>query len=202
MLFDKQILGALSMAITLGGMIYYISYIFHGRFKPHFFSWLVWTAVTAIVFAGLVAEHSGPAAWRTGLMTVMCLVIALLSLRNGFGYIKKIDFYTLLSSLAAIPIWLVNKDPSWAIIWLLAVEGAATLPAIRKAWHLPWEDSLVACSCSTASNILSIFALTSASAAPAIYYAGWSVILMSYFCVIVWRRRALPKPASISSPGT
>jgi hypothetical protein len=174
------------------GSAHYFYQALHGKIRPHFFSCLVWTLVTTIVFAGLIAEHAGLASIRTALLAVMLAVVSVVSFRNGLGYVSRLDICSLALSLAAIPVWIATKSPDASILWVLCVEVAGTTPALRKAWTLPHEEGIIGPLLNAASSIFALLAVPHPSFAVMAYFGGWAVILAGLATITAYRRIASP----------
>lgn len=187
--FIQETAGILAVLLVLGNAAYYLWMTVTGRIRPHAFPYLVWTVVTTIVFAGMWAVDSGAAAWRTAMMAAFCAAVGISALRNGLGYIKRVDVVVLVMSLLAIPLWIWTQDPDAAIFWLLVVEILAAVPALRKAYDLPWEDSPLAWGLSALGQAMCLVALPEFRWSVVAYFAVWSLVCWIGTAVMLLRRR-------------
>ena len=194
----NTIYAGISVALMLIGSGNYFVLVLQRKIKPHFFTFLIWTVVTFIVLAGLVSEHAGPAIWRTALLAVLLAIGTAVSFRNGLGYVSRFDIISLMLSVLAIPVWIVTNNPDASIIWVLIVEVIGTLPAIRKAWRLPFEEGIFGMSFSALSFFFSFLAMTNPSTAVAIYFLVWPFILILLSAITAYRRTVVAR--AISSP--
>lgn len=191
MVDSHVVAGVVATLLTLGNQLYYLHLIVKGVIKPHAFPLFVWTVVTFIVFAGMVGAEAGPALWRTGVCGVLCLITTLFCLRNGFDYVRRFDVLVLAGALMAVPVWLLTGDADTALLWTLVVEVLGTLPAIRKAYMLPDEDSVLAWNLSAVGQLISVAALTQLRLPLVLYFVVWAVMCFAAALVLVLRRRKL-----------
>lgn len=187
----ENLYGTLSIVLAAVGSGHYFIQMICGKVKPHFFTYLIWTVVTLIVLAGLVSEGVGPASWRTAFLSVLLAVAAIMSLRNGIGYIRAFDVGCLLLSLLAIPIWMATHNPDASIVWLLVIEVLGAFPTFRKAWHAPFEEGAAGIALNAASYLFCLLALSKSSVAIELYFGVWAVTLAALAMVIMYRRHAI-----------
>ena len=117
MLTDYKIwLATIAVGLTILAYIPYIRGIYSGVTKPHLFSWIIWTITTLIAATIQVAKGGAAGAWPTLVAAVICFWITFLSISRGSKDVRKIDWYLLFASLAAIPLWVITKDPTWSVL--------------------------------------------------------------------------------------
>lgn len=187
----QQVAGLVSAILIMANMGWYLLRTIRGEIRPHVFTNLVNGLVTLIVFVGMLSLESGPAAWRTGLMGVLCILVAAATARQGIGYVSRSDVVMLVAALAAIPIWKMTESPDYAIAWILFIEASAVVPSFRKAYELPHEDSPLVWSLSGVSQLLALVALENPTWSVVLYFVIW--VFMSFGCagIMVWRRRVV-----------
>lgn len=59
----KYLLGSATVMLTLYSFSAYFKDLYHGRTKPHAFSWLAWSLSSTIAFAGQWTEGGGAGSW-------------------------------------------------------------------------------------------------------------------------------------------
>ncbi len=139
----KELAGSVAIALSIVGYIPYLRDTFKGKTKPHAFSWTVWTVITFIVGAAQLAAGAG---WGTvhNLVTgIICLVIVFFALKNKDKDIKRVDVYLFCAALAAIPIWVITKNPTYSIIMLTVIDALSFVPTFRKTWHDPGSETFI-----------------------------------------------------------
>ncbi len=69
-----SIFGVIGTTVSLLAAIPYALAIYRRRVRPHLFTWLVWSVVTAIAAAGQFVAGAGPSAWCTAAIAVTCFL--------------------------------------------------------------------------------------------------------------------------------
>ena len=189
----KTIIGIASVAIVMANHVYYAILTYLKRIRPHAFTQFVYFIVTISVAYGMYAEGDVAAALRMGLPAPLYILILIMTLKQGFEYIKRIDAVMLIFSLMALPLWWLTESPRVAILFLAIVEGFAIIPAFRKAYHLPWEESYLSPLISSLAMVLALIAVTDHFEfwATALYLAYWTLLCSLLAGMIVWRRYVL-----------
>jgi O-antigen/teichoic acid export membrane protein len=89
----REALSAIAIVLTFVGFWPYGRSILKGDTKPHVFSWVIWSAVTLIVFFAQLAAKGGAGAWPTGVSGVITTGIAILAwMRRGELKITRMDW--------------------------------------------------------------------------------------------------------------
>jgi hypothetical protein len=136
----KDIYGILGVAFLLGSAVPYIIACWKGRAKPHAFSWILWSLINAIVFAAQVTEHAGAGAWTTAATTVINAGISAYALKYGEKEFTRGDWICFLSALAALPLWVLTKNPLWSVILVSIIDTFGFFPTLRKSWNKPYQE--------------------------------------------------------------
>lgn len=179
---------SVAVFLTLYAYIPYIKGIFRGETKPHFFTWIVWSIVTFIAVFIQVVEGGEMGSWPTIVAALTCFFITGLAVKYGSKDIKRIDYFFLFSSLCAVPLWIVTKDPTYSAILVTAIEIVAAFPTIRKSWHDPASEVTSTYCLNTIRYILSIFALGAFTIPTLAYPAGMVLMNGLIFAVLFIRR--------------
>jgi hypothetical protein len=170
----------------------YFRGIWQGALKPHLFSWLVWSLSLGITAAAQLDQQGGLGAWLT-IIAVMNGVIALVSLRYGETKITKGDWISLLTALAAIPLWLVTQTPLYSVILICVIDTVAYYPTVRKSWAKPWEEQVTMFALSVINGIFMTLALENKNLITALYPAIMVLANGLLVAMLLYRRRLLPK---------
>lgn len=139
----KELLGGITIFLSLVGYIPYLRDVFRGKTKPHAFTWIVWTLVTFIVGAAQLAAGSGWGGVHNLTTGLVCAVIVVYALRNRDKDIKRIDVVLFVLALLSIPLWIVTNNPVYSIILITGIDLLAFIPTLRKTWHDPHSETLV-----------------------------------------------------------
>lgn len=155
----KETFAAIAAILAIVGNIPYIVDIFKGRVQPHAYTWFVWTLVTGIVFFGQIAKGAGIGALPTAASGFFTLLIFLLSLKNGFKHVTKIDTLFLLLSLGGIVLWIITKDPTISVVIAVAIDLTAFVPTLRKTWLQPSTESPLLYGSNVLRHILALLSM-------------------------------------------
>ncbi len=137
----KELLGGITIFLSLVGYIPYMRDVLKGKTKPHAFSWVIWTLVTFIVGFAQLAAGSGWGAVHNLITGLVGFVILIYALRNKDKDIKKVDIVLFFLALLSIPLWLLTKSPVNAIILITIIDVLAFIPTFRKTWKDPGSVS-------------------------------------------------------------
>jgi len=183
----KVLIAIVSVIMGLVAYVYYFIDIFAGKTKPHAFSWLVWSMLTAIAFVGQISDDAGPGAWITGVTAFVSFFIFVLAIVKGEKNITKSDKLNLLGAFAALGLWFVTDGPLLSIILITVVDFLGFLPTIRKSYHKPYEETLITYLLSGLKFALALFALDNYTVVTWLY--PLSLVLANLFFVIMLKVR-------------
>ncbi|HTQ99442.1 MAG TPA: hypothetical protein VMH83_05610 [Candidatus Acidoferrum sp.] len=188
----SDIASGVSILLTVAGYVPYIRAIRANHVKPHFFSWLIWSLTTAIVFFAQLAASGGAGAWPTGVSAVITIYVAWLALvlRSDFTNTRS-DWMFLIVALLSLPLWYATDDPLWSVVILTSVDALGFAPTLRKTWARPHEESLQFYALFAVRSALSIFALASLSWTTVLFPVVMIVACILVCLMLLWRRRAL-----------
>lgn len=155
----KDALAIIAAILAIAGNLPYIRDAFTHRVKPHPFTWLVWTIVSAIVFFGQVAKGAGIGALPAGIAELFTIIIFIFSLQYGFKYVKKSDVYFLIAALTGIIPWLIFDNPTISVIIAVTIDLIAFMPTIRKTYLHPETETPILYGSNVLRHILTLFSL-------------------------------------------
>jgi hypothetical protein len=178
-----------AIALTFVAYAPYIKAILNSRVKPHFFSWLIWSLTTSIVFIAQVNAEGGVGAWPTGASAVITIYVAWLALhlRSDMRATRS-DWVFLLTALLSLPLWFFTADPLWSVVILTLVDAIGFGPTLRKAWQKPHEESSLFYTLFAVRSSLSVLALESLTLTTALFPAAMMVACVLVCGMLWWRR--------------
>jgi hypothetical protein len=158
--------------------------------KPHFFSWLIWTLTTTIVFFAQLAADGGVGSWPTAVSAAITVYVAWLAftLRSDFSN-TSLDWFFLLAALLSLPAWFFTNDPLWSVVILTVVDVLGFGPTLRKAHQKPQEESLLFYLLFAARSALSVLALESRTLTTMLFPLAMVVACIVVCGLLWWRRR-------------
>ena len=186
----------LATALSIIGYIPYIRDLRKGKTKPHIFSWIIWTMMTAIFFFAQVSDGAGIGALTSGVTTILCLYVIAVSLKLSDKSIKPIDYLSFGISLIALAIWYFVKTPVYSVILITLSDMMALVPTVRKSFMKPYSETLSTYSISGLKHFINLFSLeriTFVSSFYTIYLVLANIFLVTF---LVLRRRVITKPQS------
>ncbi len=184
------IIGISSGLLSLISTFPYIRDIFRKKTKPERGTWWIWSLLS-VVF--LFAQFDAGATWSLGLTigeVVGLLVIAILSLRYGYGKFDTRDSIGLVIAVIGIVVWQVTDSPLAAILIVMMVDVVAYGLTLRKAWRAPRTETLSSWVMSALSGILAVLAVGDAGFTVLIYPLYVAVFDGSVTLIISYRRKA------------
>ena len=191
-----QLVGLAAVVLTVVAYVPYIGAIRAKAVKPHFFSWLIWSLTTVIVFFAQMAAEGGAGAWSTGMSAAITLYVAWLALvlRSDFSNTTA-DWGFLIAAMLSMPVWFFTDDPLWSVVILTVVDAFGFGPTLRKAWHKPQEESMQFYLLFGARSLLSVAALESRTLTTVLFPVAMVVACVLVSVLLWWRRRQPPAVA-------
>lgn len=187
----KTILGVLAVVIGFIGYAPYFRDIFRGKTKPHVFSWLVWSILTAIGFLAQITRDAGAGAWVTGFTALICFIIAGLAFKYGEKEITKVDWLCFIGALLGVVFWVITSNPATAVIIITITDAVAFFPTFRKTYYKPDEETLFEYAFASLKSLIGVFALSSFNLTTALYPASLVVMNGAFVIMAVYRRRSI-----------
>lgn len=188
----KEFLSAVAIALTLVAFFPYIVSIIHGTIRPHVFSWVIWGTTTFVVFLAQLEDGGGIGAWPIGVSGIITIFIALLAyIRRADISITRTDWLFLAAALSSLPFWYFTSDPLWAVVILTVVDVLGFGPTLRKAYMLPYSESLLFFGLFTTRNLIVIAALENYSVTTVLFPAVIATACMLLLVVITYRRHVV-----------
>lgn len=188
-----EIWGLLSVALAVFSLGPYLWATLKGTNKPHIFTWVIWALLTAIAFLLQYTEGAGSGAWSGLVSTIFCLAVLIAAIRHGEKRITRSDWVVFLAALAAIPLWLLTKNPTLAAVWVTIIDGAGYIPTFRKSWSKPYEEMVTTHALSTLKHIFVLLAVQTVAPATVIYSIGMVVMNALLVASILFRRRMVKR---------
>ena len=185
----KDIIGAIAAALAIVGLVPYIIDVLKKKTKPHLFTWIVWSIATTVVFIGQWISGGGAGSWTTGVTGILTIIITILAFKFGTKNVTFSDKIFFSSSLSAIVLWAVTREPTISVILVTATDMFAFFPTIRKSALEPEAETLFTYSLNILRHGLSIIALQRYNIVTVLFPAVLVIMNAILSAVIFIRRR-------------
>jgi len=184
----RAVIGAAAAIINVVGFIPYIRDILRHKTKPERAMWWIYSFMFGVLFA---AQMDAGGRW---LLLITCaylvesVVIAMLSLRYGYGSFHKRDTISLLVAAVGLLLWLVTDIPLVAIMLVIIVDFAGFWLTLVKIWHAPHTETLISWQLACVSAILSMFSI-SAWKLDVVIYPLYAAVVTALLAWLIMHRR-------------
>jgi hypothetical protein len=138
------VFGVWSAVVNTIGLFPYVRDILKHKTKPERATWWIWLLLNVIA---LFAQLAAGATWST-LMTVATILsvglIAVLSVKYGYGTFAKKDFVALIIASMGALISFFIKSPLLALLVVISVDFMGYWLTFTKSWKAPHTETLSA----------------------------------------------------------
>jgi len=189
----NEIIGIITIIMAIGTYAPYLAGVIRGSIKPHSFSWVIWVVLTAIAYVAQLEGDAGPGAWMNSAVLVIAVLIFITSLKNGFGYIKKIDVFVFALGLVAIALWVLANNIEASVVLVCIANTIGYIPTLRKIHDAPHEDAMYMYAVNVFRHGLSIVALANYSLITALFPLVLTVNNFIVVVFLIWRRHVVNK---------
>lgn len=182
-------LSAVAVILTCIAFLPYILSIFHGRTRPHVFSWVIWSLNTSVAFLATLQAGGGHGAGVIGFSAGVTLFIAVLAyMKRADVSVTLTDRLFFIAALAAMPLWHWADDPLWAVWLITVIELLGFAPTFRKTWSQPFSESMSFLLLLVVRNALVIAALDRHTTTTVLFPAAMAAACLALIAVMAWRR--------------
>lgn len=158
--------------MALIGNVPYLRDVLSKRVRPHPYTWLVWSLVSAISLAGQFAKGAGIGAVPTAVAESFTIVIFAFSLQYGFRNIRRIDHVFLACALLGLVPWILTDDPTLSVVIVVSIDVIAFIPSLRKTWREPSSETPLLYSMNVARHVLTLLSLQQYNVATTLHSAA------------------------------
>ncbi len=188
---DKNLIGLLSIPLTVAVTVPYLVNIWKGKIQPHIFTWIIWGVTGGISATAGLAADAGPGAWVQWADALSCLSIAILA---GFKVklnLTRSEILAFVGALSALPVWIATKDPLYAVVIVTSIDTIGYYPTFRKSWAAPYQEALINYVIANPLWLLSVLATETISFTTICFPI--TIFLMNTLLIfyLLWRRRVV-----------
>lgn len=191
-------LGTLSALVAVVCYLPYLVDMARGKTRPHMFSWLIWSLVSVIVFAGQQTDNAGAGAWSTGVTSLLCTCIFLYSIVKGDRQVTTLDWICLLIGLCSIPLWALTDTALYSVLLMTVIDMVGFIPTFRKSWHRPHEETWITFALASLKYLLAVPAMSHYSLITTLYPVSVLFSNILFVVMILIRRRQVRDASAFS----
>lgn len=159
----KEFFGLLPVVLAIPSYALYIRAVVNHKTIPHMYSWLIWSVLALVGFLAQIESNAGPGAWNTGVTSLACFIVFIVSIRYGEKHLSKIDAALLALAIVAIITRVFTDDYTLATSLATFAALVGFTFTIKKAYNHPAQENQVTFNINFLRNLVSLFALSSIS---------------------------------------
>jgi hypothetical protein len=174
--------------VSAVGYIPYISSILKGKTRPERATWWIWSALMVVALAAQIAAG---APWSLPLTVTFLfgnLLVAILSLKHGYGRFHTKDYLGLIITGIGIWLWYITNNPLVALVIIVGVDFLGTWLTISKTWRAPYSESLLSWILMSIASIMTVISVGHIDLAKLIFPVYVSIGNSATVFVIMARR--------------
>lgn len=155
---SAQSLSVLAGVVNFVATVLYVLSIWRGKTIPSRITWIIWTLLSLLTAGGMYQSDT-----LNGQMYAVVtgdIIITFFAMLWGSGGWTVVDRRSLAGALIGLTVWVLTKDPFYAILISLSVNYIGAVPTIAKTWQHPEEEDLVAWATVTLATFIQFLAVT------------------------------------------
>jgi len=158
MLKYMVLLGASAQLI---GIFFYVKETIKGNTKPNRMTWLMWSISPLIGAFAAIADGVRWAVIPVFMAGFSPLLVFIASFINSKSYwkLQRFDYFCGVSSLLALILWGITKEPLVAILFAIISDALAAIPTVIKSWKYPETETIHTYIAGLFSALTSFFAI-------------------------------------------
>ena len=181
-------LGIAAGVLQIISMGPYLVDIFKGKTKPERATWWIWLLLNFVSLGAQIGAHARWSLLFTIGQLLVTALVAVLSLRYGFGKFHRRDAAAVGVAVVGIILWWLLKSPLAALIVVLLIDINGFWLTIEKTWKAPGTETLITWVMTAVSGTLGVLAVGKFNVTQLLY--PFYVMLGNWLMVyIILRRR-------------
>jgi hypothetical protein len=194
----------LSVAITLAGYAYYVWQMYpqagYPTVKPEPLTWALFGFLTSAGWIVQQAQGGAAGSWCLGVTALACFVIALWSYLKFDWTFDRLHMRVAIGALVLFVFsFAMRNEPAYATLSAVAAAFAdfvSYFPSVRKAYHLPREESVTNLIFNSVKAIPALLALDVYNVATTVYLLMLAVTNGAFALYLVYRRHQVHRTAT------
>ena len=189
----KIVASTLATGIAIVAYIPYLIDMFRGKNKPHLYTWISITLVTAVVAYIQLIGGAGIGAIPTIIGVIIDVIILFYCFRFGTKDIVFIDKVCLAISIIGVIFYaILNNQPVVSLAIVTAAEIISFVPTFRKTRNDPYSESLTSYYLLMIKLILILVALEKYNLLTVSYSALWLTVFVVFLSATYYWRSKKP----------
>lgn len=185
----KEVLGFISVVMTLAAYLPYFYNVLKGTTKPHAFSWLVWFTLTAVSLFIQITYNAGPGSWMLGVTSIICFSLFIAGLIRGEKNITLSDWFSLIGAFFATLLWFIFQATFISILLIVLADFFGFYPTIRKSLIHPNQETMITYFLSSVKAFLSLLAIKSFSFETIFYLFYLLLVNLGFVLILAYKRK-------------
>lgn len=177
--------------LAVVGNVPYVRDMLRGTVKPHPYTWMVGSIVSATVLFGMLQKGAGIAAAPVAVSEFFTILIFLFSLKYGFRAITKTDKLFLAAALLGLVPWALTNDPTLSVVIAVAIDALAFAPTYRKTWKFPRTENPLLYTANILRHLVILFVLKQYNITTVLHSVVMVVLNITMAAIIVLRRQGI-----------
>lgn len=180
---NLAVFGVLAGIINAVALIPYVIDILRGNTKPERATWWVWLTLAIV---SLFAQFAGGAKWSLlfAISSTICVgLIAVLSLRYGYGRFHRRDTLALIATAIGVSLALWFRSPLLAVLTVILVDLVGASLTYHKTWYAPRTENKLAWILAIIAGVFAVLAVGDYE--PAVYLPPLSTTLVNIGVVFI-----------------
>jgi hypothetical protein len=169
----------------------YFKAIFKGEAKPHVFTWLNWSIITAISGVAQLQLGGGLSAYVLLLLAFTDIFVTICAFYKGEKDITRSDIMTFTSALMLIPVWIIVKDPFLVILLIISIDILGFYPTMRKSWLKPYDEPINSYVWAGMRYFFLLFSIADPTWQNLTFIVFLMLYKWSFVLFLMWRRQTL-----------
>ncbi len=183
--------GIAAGVIKLIGLVPYIKDIFRKKTKPERATWWIWAVLNTVALGALIDAGGTWQLIMVVCQTVITVLIAVLSVRFGYGTFRRKDMISIICAFIGVILWQVTDEPILALLVVIAVDALAAFLTAVKTWEDPHTETLASWVMSTVGDFFGVLAVGALNLTQLSYPVYILVADAAVMLIIVYRRKLL-----------
>lgn len=153
-----QTLSVVAGVVNFVATVLYVLSIWRGQTVPSRITWLIWTLLSLLTAGGMY--QSGTLNGQMYAVVTGDIIITFFAMLWGSGGWTPVDRWSLAGAVVGLALWVITKNPFYAILISLSVNYIGAVPTIAKTWRYPEQEDLRAWAIVTLATFIQFLAVT------------------------------------------